>query len=558
MKIGARLIAGFIAVLFLTICMAGAGLWQIQGMALSGAEVTKMVEWEREGREWKENIEKHAIYAYAMAISDNSGNCAYYKTQMNATIKVVDTLMAAMAATDGTDEEDRLFAEGEKLHAEYIAIVNEIVALQDAGDRQAAMVLAEKRFVPARDAYLSVVRQFRDVEIQLSKEASNKIGKIYGESRVTILSLMVAAIIVGLLIAWRLTVNITRPLREAVSLAECVASGDLTSHIVVNGTDETSQLMQALKNMNESLLQTVSQVRMSANAIAVASAEIASGNQNLSGRTEGQAQAVQETATSMEQLTSIVRQNGDSARQANQLAGTATEIAVKGGEASLRVDETMGAIDSSARRIVDIISVIDGIAFQTNILALNAAVEAARAGEQGRGFAVVATEVRSLAQRSASAAHEIKDLIDDSVEKVSTGSALVKESTATTQEIVDSIRHVNDIMHEITKATQEQVRGIEQVNRAITQIDAVSQQNAALVEESAAAAESLQHQAKALVDVVSVFKTGQDLAVSRTVPTSVVVKTPAVVVPVKKAVPLPSPKAFLSELSPDDNDWEEF
>lgn len=267
----------------------------------------------------------------------------------------------------------------------------------------------------------------------------------------------------------------------------------------------------------------------------------------------------------MEELTSTVRQNGDNARQANQLAGSATDVAVKGGEASARVDETMEAIDSSARKIVDIISVIDGIAFQTNILALNAAVEAARAGEQGRGFAVVATEVRSLAQRSASAAREIKTLIDDSVEKVNTGSTLVKESTATTQEIVDSIRQVNDIMNEITEATQEQVRGIEQVNLAVTQMDTASQQNAALVEQSAAAAESLQQQAQNLVNVVNIFKTGQDhmSGGERAIPKAVAGKKPAAAAPVKKAAALPKPAAVPRAAAPkasadSEDDWEEF
>lgn len=563
MKIGVRLISGFIAVLFLMLVLGGTGLWEMKDIMTSSQRIDQTIAWEREGREWKENVEKHAIYAYAATKAANQSNYAYYKKQMEAPMKKVDALMESMDAVEGEPEEDAVYAEAEALHEEYIKIVDEMLGLYEAGNQEAAIELADKRFIPVRDAYLGRVERYKEIEVEIYQRAADNIVRIYGESQLTMSAIMVVAVILGLIIAWRLTAGITRPLREAVSLAERVAGGDLTSQINVSAKDETGQLMQALKNMNESLLQTVSQVRMSADAIAIASAEIASGNQDLSGRTEDQAQSLQETAASMEELTTTVRQNGDNARQANQLAGSATDIAVKGGEASARVDETMDAIDSSARKIVDIISVIDGIAFQTNILALNAAVEAARAGEQGRGFAVVATEVRSLAQRSASAAREIKTLIDDSVEKVSTGSALVKESTATTQEIVDSIRQVNDIMNEITESTQEQVRGIEQVNQAVTQMDTASQQNAALVEQSAAAAESLQQQAETLVNVVSVFQTGQGNSIGAARPKAVAGKKPAASAPVKKAAALPGPAAAPKAAAPkasadNDDDWEEF
>ena len=264
--------------------------------------------------------------------------------------------------------------------------------------------------------------------------------------------------------------------------------------------------MQALKDMNASLLDTVRQVRTGTDTIATASSQIAAGNHDLSSRTEMQASSLQQTASSMEELTSTVKQNADNARQANQMAQSASEVAVRGGEVVAHVVNTMGSINTSSKKIVDIISVIDGIAFQTNILALNAAVEAARAGEQGRGFAVVATEVRSLAQRSAAAAKEIKALIDDSVGKVNTGSQLVAQAGSTMEQIVSSIRRVTDIMGEITAASHEQTLGIEQVNQAISQMDGVTQQNAALVEEAAAAAQSLQDQAGSLAQVVSIFK----------------------------------------------------
>jgi methyl-accepting chemotaxis protein len=299
---------------------------------------------------------------------------------------------------------------------------------------------------------------------------------------------------------------ITAPINQAVKVAQTVAAGDLTSRIEVTTTEETGQLLQALKDMNDSLVKIVGEVRGGTDTIATASSQIASGNQDLSSRTEEQASSLEETASSMEELTSTVRQNSDNAQQANTLAASASDVAQKGGAVVARVVETMDSINESSKKIVDIISVIDGIAFQTNILALNAAVEAARAGEQGRGFAVVASEVRNLAQRSAAAAKEIKVLIGDSVAKVGVGSKLVGEAGSTMGEVVASVQRVTDIMVEISLATQEQSSGIDQINIAISQMDQVTQQNSALVEEAAAAAESLQDQASKLAQAVSVFK----------------------------------------------------
>ncbi|WP_051293751.1 methyl-accepting chemotaxis protein [Pseudoduganella violaceinigra] len=319
---------------------------------------------------------------------------------------------------------------------------------------------------------------------------------------VTVLAAMALAIV----IAWYIAMAITRPIEAAVKVAQTVAAGDLTSDIPVETREETGQLLQALKDMNGSLIRVVGQVRKGTNTIAGATSEIASGNMDLSSRTEEQASSLEETASSMEELTSTVRHNSDNALQANQLAKTASAVAAKGGEVVARVVETMDSINESSSKIVDIISVIDGIAFQTNILALNAAVEAARAGEQGRGFAVVASEVRNLAQRSAAAAKEIKQLIGDSVEKVGAGSKLVGEAGATMGEVVTSVQRVTDIISEISLATQEQSSGIDQINTAISQMDHVTQQNAALVEEAAAASAALEEQAARLMDVVSVFK----------------------------------------------------
>ncbi|MFZ6644220.1 methyl-accepting chemotaxis protein [Undibacterium sp. TJN25] len=336
-----------------------------------------------------------------------------------------------------------------------------------------------------------------------SVDASAATGKklsfaLYG---VLLLALVLSAVFTLIL-----TRSITRPLQTALELAEKVASGDLTSQVEAEGKDEVAALLRALKAMNDSLAATVGKVRVGTETITVASQEIASGNADLSSRTESQASSLEETASSMEELTSTVRQNADNARQANQLVVSASGVAVKGGAVVGQVVTTMGSIKDSSRKIVDIIGVIDGIAFQTNILALNAAVEAARAGEQGRGFAVVASEVRNLAQRSAGAAKEIKTLISDSVDKVDQGSKLVDEAGKTMDEIVTSVQHVADIMSEITAASQEQSSGIEQVNLAITQMDEMTQQNAALVEQAAAAAESMEEQAVALAEAVSVFK----------------------------------------------------
>ncbi|CAH0254917.1 Methyl-accepting chemotaxis protein III [Massilia sp. Bi118] len=323
---------------------------------------------------------------------------------------------------------------------------------------------------------------------------------------------MLAGCLAGIAAAVFLRRSIGRPLQEAVAIARRVAQGDLSTEIRSTSENEFGQLLRALRDMNLGLAKIVGEVRAGTDTIAEASTQITAGNMDLSSRTEQQASTLEETAASVEELSSTVKQNAENAQQANVLAATASEVAVKGGRAVAEVVQTMGAIDASARKIVDIIAVIDGIAFQTNILALNAAVEAARAGEQGRGFAVVAGEVRSLAQRSAAAAKEIKELITDSVQKVDSGSQLVDQAGATMHEVVDSIRRVAGIMSEITAASQEQKLGIEQIHDAISQMDQVTQHNAAMVEEAAGAAQSLQDRATGLAELVSVFRLGSDKA----------------------------------------------
>ena len=338
--------------------------------------------------------------------------------------------------------------------------------------------------------------------------------------RLTYLLMMMGAITVvtGGVLSFVTTRSITQPLQDAVGVAKRVAAGKLGVEIKAVGKDETSELLRALKEMDDSLSRIVNQVRTGTDEIGTASNEISAGNSNLSSRTESQASALQQTASSMEELTSTVRHNADNAQQANNLVRSASESAVKGGEVVSQVVHTMGSIKDSSRKIVDIIGVIDGIAFQTNILALNAAVEAARAGEQGRGFAVVAAEVRTLAQRSAQAAKEIKDLISDSVKKVESGNALVDDAGRQMDEIVSAVKHVAAIMNEITQASQEQSRGIEEINRAISTMDEMTQQNAALVEQAAAAAASMEMRASALGETVAAFDLSGSQGVLRPAP----------------------------------------
>ena len=346
------------------------------------------------------------------------------------------------------------------------------------------------------------------VDLQKTEESELLAGaERSGQQLMYLLSTIgLMAVAVGVVLSQLITRSIVGPMHEALEIAKRVAAGNLTSHSRVTANDETGQLLRALNAMNGGLVQIVSEVRASTDTIAATSGQIASGNLDLSARTEHQASALEQTAASLEELTSTVKQNADNAHQANQLAASASDVALRGGAVVAQVVDTMKHINDSSKRIFDIISVIDGIAFQTNILALNAAVEAARAGEQGRGFAVVASEVRSLAGRSAEAAREIKSLIGASVERVEQGNVLVDQAGVTMTEVVDSVRRVTEIISEIAAASQEQTAGIELINQAITEMDGVTQQNAALVEQAAASAQSLQDQAHNLAQVVSVFK----------------------------------------------------
>lgn len=414
-------------------------------------------------------------------------------------------------------EEQQYFDEFSAAWSAYVSESKTLLSISRKKQNVEAAALlkgaSQKFFDIASNDMLKLV----EINSSGSNVAANNAALVYSKARIWIFIAIGLALMLGLGIALFIARTVSVPLGVALTVARAVARGDLTSKIEVKSSDETGLLIAALKEMNTSLQKIVGEVRSGTDTIATASNQIAAGNLDLSSRTEEQASSLEETASSMEELTSTVKQNADNARLANQLAVSASEVAVKGGSVVAQVVDTMASINESSKKIVDIIGVIDGIAFQTNILALNAAVEAARAGEDGRGFAVVAAEVRNLAQRSAGAAKEIKTLINDSVEKVNAGGKLVNEAGVTIANIVQSTTRVTEIMSEIASATIDQTMGIEQINSAISQMDEVTQQNAALVEEAAAAAGSMREQAAALSDVVNIFKLGQEAMVEASV-----------------------------------------
>ena len=520
MKVGARLGAGFGIILLLLAAIVALSCLRLNDLNAAIDNITKdRIVKIQMASDIMENTLIMARAARNIFITDDK---AIEKAQMVIITKARaanDDILAKLKPMINSVKGKADFEKMVEAREKYGKALDQFLAYADTSSPQhstekgSAYLFGE--FSTVANAYVEAVREFSNGQRDNANKAGETAAELASSAKILLLSLAALAIALGCAIAWFSTRSITQPLNKAVGVAQKVAAGDLTSVIDVKSTDETGQLMLALKDMNESLKKIVSEVRSGTEAIGSGTKEIASGNADLSQRTEEQASSLEETASSMEELTSTVKQNAENAKQANQLAMGASTVAVKGGQVVSEVVSTMSSINESSRKIVDIIGVIDGIAVQTNILALNAAVEAARAGEQGRGFAVVASEVRNLAQRSAAAAKEIKALIGDSVDKVGAGTKLVDEAGKTMEEIVNSVKRVTDIMSEITAASQEQSAGIEQVNQAITQMDEVTQQNAALVEEAAAAAESLEEQAQNLQAAVAIFNIGGSHAVAK-------------------------------------------
>jgi methyl-accepting chemotaxis protein len=430
--------------------------------------------------------------------------------QAMGTAPAIDEALAKLQATIRTPQGVAALKHTVEARRPFLETSRQLADLALAGRRHEAESFLLKNLIPAQSAYQNALHELIESQVKGMQGFAADAAAQARSATITMATLATLATLLAAALGVAITRSITRPIAHAVALAQTVAAGDLSARIESTSRDETGQLLAALKTMIESLVAVVGKVRHTSDCIATGSSQIATGNADLSQRTEEQASNLQQTAASMEQLTATVRNNADTARQATQLAGSAATAATEGGAAVDQVVATMSAIDASSRKIADIIGVIDGIAFQTNILALNAAVEAARAGEQGRGFAVVAGEVRSLAQRAAEAAKQIKGLISDSVDKVQAGSQQVVEAGRAMHEIVAQVRRVNDLIGEIGAATLEQTQGIGQVGDAVSQLDQVTQQNAALVEESAAAAESLNQQAQCLVEAVGVFHLGED------------------------------------------------
>jgi methyl-accepting chemotaxis protein len=506
-RLGPRLALGFGAVLALMVLMVALSVLEFEGASREFEGTVDLQRRAAQAESWlgltQINLNR------TLAIAQTGGDAAlvqHFEPLMKATSAQISGIQKALEAQLASEQGKALFAAVGARRKAYIGVREEIFAMFKGGEVAATASATQRRLVPAANDYVAAIEAFHQHEVQRVEERSAVMRARIRHAELLLAALAGCGLLVGALMAWLMARSITLPLRSVVAATHAVASGDLSQTVPVAGRDEVGEVLQSIARMQQSLRSMVGEVRSSTDSISTASSEIASGNADLSSRTEQAASNLQQTASSMEQLTGTVKQSADAARTANQLASSAAAVAAKGGAVVSQVVATMNEINASSKKIADIIGTIDGIAFQTNILALNAAVEAARAGEQGRGFAVVAAEVRSLAQRSAAAAKEIKGLIGSSVEKVASGSRLVDDAGATMSEIVASVQRVSDIIGEITAAASEQSDGIGQVNSAVTQLDQMTQQNAALVEESAAAAESLKEQATRLAQVVAAFR----------------------------------------------------
>jgi methyl-accepting chemotaxis protein len=508
LKISTRLSLGFATITLAFLVLSGFAAWRMQQVS----QATTLMQTETElldlAEKWQGDVRQNSARSLAAAYSPGTAMFDFFKADMTATSAGTSATQKKFLELSKNEAAlKRAEAVGE-VRKGYLATREQVNALKTAGDDAGAQALVRDKLVPATADYIRVTQALVDGQISSVRDINKNIEAIFSQLYLVGGVLLALCIGIAIFASWSISRGIAKGIDMASNAAERFGEGDLSQTLPQEGKDEIAHLLQALSKMQANLVGVVRRVRMGSESVSTASSEIAQGNQDLSSRTESQASALQETAASMEELSATVKQNADNARQANQLAMSASSVAVQGGEVVAQVVDTMKGINEASRKISDIISVIDGIAFQTNILALNAAVEAARAGEQGRGFAVVASEVRLLAGRSAEAAKEIKALISNSVDRVDQGTALVDQAGTTMTEVVTSIKRVTDIMGEISAASNEQSQGVSQVGDAVTQMDQATQQNAALVEEMAAAASSLRTQAQDLVSTVAVFKLG--------------------------------------------------
>jgi methyl-accepting chemotaxis protein len=506
LKISHKLILSFASILVFLLILAGITYFRV---TVLNAEISSMSNQQYPAivsvHQIKDELNISALKMYNLLVISDADDLKKEIANLEKSTRLIDSSVNNLIKNNipGIAENEKEIVDVQKKIAKYQA---EFISLSKQGRIEEAKTVLQFVIHPIHITYIEILDKLISSQSQQMESAGSESNKDAKFTRILIISITLVACILSALLALLTIKSITRPLLQAVEIAQKVADADLRSNIHVDINDETGQMLQALKDMNERLSDIVTKVRSGTETISTASAEIAQGNLDLSSRTEHQASSLEETASTMEELTSAVKHNAANAAHANQLAQTASQVAIDGGKVVSEVVNTMNSIYQSSKKVVDIISVIDGIAFQTNILALNAAVEAARAGEQGRGFAVVASEVRNLAQRSASAAKEIKELIGDSVKTIETGAKLVDQAGGRMQDIVKSVQQVTEIMGEISNASNEQTTGIEQINDAITQMDEVTQQNAALVEQAAAAAKAMQEESEVLANLVSVFQ----------------------------------------------------